>query len=421
VAGRLIPELTALGERFAAEDLARLDDRGLAQALDERREALETWRKIYWDEFIPFAHGVRRLALYYNDAVRPEDPYEFVGLLANQDMIALQRNRALAALAAALAENDALREEIGRTADADPASLPWPQRRERIASLAGGPAWLDAFDESRERYLDVTFSRERLQDSVQPLLRHVLALASRPPDVRAGDEPENARALEVRLLDAVGHQREAEAREVMETGRVSWRLRDDDNLLLGRVESQLLRAVDEAEARLLRARRLSGERGPIDAAAAELARGLRNPDSRVNLSGSPAPAPAGARPGSSLPAGERPRQLIGQPAAPGVATGRVRRVRAPADLGAFCPGEILVCDAIQPGFTHVVPLAGAVVERRGGMLIHGAIIAREMGIPCVNGVKNAVDLLVDGELVTVDGHVGIVTVGPPEFDLELGR
>jgi phosphohistidine swiveling domain-containing protein len=63
--------------------------------------------------------------------------------------------------------------------------------------------------------------------------------------------------------------------------------------------------------------------------------------------------------------------------------------------------------------------AAAIVERRGGMLIHGAIIAREMGIPCVNGVVRAVELLGNGELVIVDGHLAIVTVGPPEFDLEL--
>ena len=55
----------------------------------------------------------------------------------------------------------------------------------------------------------------------------------------------------------------------------------------------------------------------------------------------------------------------------------------------------------------------------GGMLIHGAIIARELGIPCINGIVDVMELLVDGNLVTVDGQLGIVTVGPPEFDLEL--
>ena len=56
------------------------------------------------------------------------------------------------------------------------------------------------------------------------------------------------------------------------------------------------------------------------------------------------------------------------------------------DLAAFADGEILVCDAIEPEMTFVVPLAAGIVERRGGMLIHGAIIAREYGLPCVTGV-----------------------------------
>ena len=50
------------------------------------------------------------------------------------------------------------------------------------------------------------------------------------------------------------------------------------------------------------------------------------------------------------------------------------------DIQGFRAGEVLVCDAIQPMMTHLVPLAAAIVERRGGMLIHGAIIVREMGI-----------------------------------------
>jgi phosphohistidine swiveling domain-containing protein len=52
------------------------------------------------------------------------------------------------------------------------------------------------------------------------------------------------------------------------------------------------------------------------------------------------------------------------------------------------------------------------------MLIHGALIARELGIPCVNGIPDAVQRLRDGDIVTVDGYLGIVTVGPPGFDLE---
>jgi pyruvate,water dikinase len=71
--------------------------------------------------------------------------------------------------------------------------------------------------------------------------------------------------------------------------------------------------------------------------------------------------------------------------------------------------------------SHIVPLAAAIVERRGGMLIHGAIIARELGIPCVNGVSDAILSITDGEIVTVDGYLGIATIGPPEFDLETAQ
>jgi pyruvate,water dikinase len=52
------------------------------------------------------------------------------------------------------------------------------------------------------------------------------------------------------------------------------------------------------------------------------------------------------------------------------------------------------------------------------MLIHGSIIAREMGIPCVNGIPNAIEQINDGDLITVDGDLGIVTLGKPELDFE---
>jgi pyruvate,water dikinase len=53
------------------------------------------------------------------------------------------------------------------------------------------------------------------------------------------------------------------------------------------------------------------------------------------------------------------------------------------------------------------------------MLIHEAIISRELGIPCVSRVAGAVDMHHDGEVVTVYGHLGIVTVAAPEFNMEL--
>ena len=163
--------------------------------------------------------------------------------------------------------------------------------------------------------------------------------------------------------------------------------------------------------------RLAGDGRPAESHVEPLVRGLREPSSGKIVMDD-AEVTRESTPSQTAP-GETPRQLIGQPASPGVATGQVRCVRGHEDLGDFQQGEVLVCDAIQPTMTHLVPLAGAIVERRGGMLIHGAIIARELGIPCVNGVRNAADVLANGDLVTVDGFLGIVTVGPAEFDLEL--
>lgn len=70
-----------------------------------------------------------------------------------------------------------------------------------------------------------------------------------------------------------------------------------------------------------------------------------------------------------------------------------------------------MCDAIDPNMTFVVPLATGIVERRGGMLIHGAIIAREYGIPCVTGVPDATSIIRTGDKVSVDGYLGIVVIG----------
>jgi pyruvate,water dikinase len=107
----------------------------------------------------------------------------------------------------------------------------------------------------------------------------------------------------------------------------------------------------------------------------------------------------------------RARQIIGQPAGQGLAVGKARVISAVEDLFQFKSGEILVCDSIDPNMTFIVPLAAAIVERRGGMLVHGAIVAREYGLPCVTGVADASALIHTGDRLTVDGYLGIVTIG----------
>jgi phosphohistidine swiveling domain-containing protein len=420
VAYELIPELETVGEGLAAEPIEAYTDDALAAAIEERHAAVQAWRQIYLDEFIPFAHGVRQLGTYYTDAVRPDDPYEFVGLLRGEQMVASRRNQALLNLAHQLKDNAALhtlfRRVAASTGRSEGADCPAIQRQ--ASALPGGERFVHDLDVLQKEAMDVAYGNERLSARPDLLLRTVLEMATAGTLSSPGPAQGDVARLEQRLLAAVGPDRRAEAEEVLATGRLSWRLRDDDNVLVGRLESQLLRALHLAASRLQSTGRLSQGAKVGIAAAPVLAQALRDPrDGPVELP----PVPEVEAPASPAAEGETPRQLVGHPASPGLATGRARTIQSTEDLGQFRAGEVLVCDAIQPTMTHLVPLASAVVERRGGMLIHGAIIARELGIPCVNGIAHAVELLPDGEIITVDGYLGIVTVGPPEFELEIGE
>jgi pyruvate,water dikinase len=413
VAEELIPQLEAEGHTLAREDLDTLNDSELADSIERRLTTLKAWKKVYWDEFIPFAHGVRRLGTYYNDAVRPSNPYEFVGLMRDQPLIGNQRNQAIQKVASQLAARHQLQELLSHAVGASQGPIDWRTVRAKLHQLPGGKNFVQGFEKLCEDFFDIAFDRYRLQQEPDSLLNNVLELSRQSSDSTPVEATPAVGELEERLLAAVGEDRHEEAHELLEIGRISWKLRDDDNLLLARIESQLLRALEIGVQRLRAGDRISGSGQPDERSAETIARALRDPSSDKVLlqpKDKAKPAPVSTH--------EKPRQLIGQPASPGLVTGTVRCIRGREDLGRFRRGEVLVCDAIQPTMTHLVPLAAAIVERRGGMLIHGAIIARELGIPCVNGVRSAADVLTNGDFVTVDGYLGIVTLGAPEFDLE---
>ncbi|MFF2243107.1 PEP/pyruvate-binding domain-containing protein [Arthrobacter sp. NPDC058130] len=99
--------------------------------------------------------------------------------------------------------------------------------------------------------------------------------------------------------------------------------------------------------------------------------------------------------------------LAGTPASAGTATGTVRVILDP--VGAHLePGEILVAPSTDPGWTPLFMTAGALVMEMGGVISHGAVVAREYGIPAVVGVPDATTRLRTGQRVTVDGSAGTV-------------
>ncbi|MEV6238897.1 PEP/pyruvate-binding domain-containing protein [Lentzea sp. NPDC051838] len=100
--------------------------------------------------------------------------------------------------------------------------------------------------------------------------------------------------------------------------------------------------------------------------------------------------------------------LVGTPASAGTITGIARVVMDP--VGAHLePGEILVAPSTDPGWTPLFLTAGGLVMEMGGSNSHGAVVAREYGIPAVVGVREAVTRIKTGEWITVDGSTGAVT------------
>ncbi|WP_084027685.1 PEP-utilizing enzyme [Mycobacterium avium] len=103
-------------------------------------------------------------------------------------------------------------------------------------------------------------------------------------------------------------------------------------------------------------------------------------------------------------------EVAGIGASPGIVEGRVKIV---LDAGADTDvdiDDILVCPVTDPSWVSLMMVAGGLVIDIGGTASHGAIIARELGVPCVIGTTTGTTDLRDGDLVRIDGAAGVVTV-----------
>lgn len=123
-------------------------------------------------------------------------------------------------------------------------------------------------------------------------------------------------------------------------------------------------------------------------------------------SGSPEISKADEGDGAALAPGE---QVTGVAASGGVVEGRARVVRDPATTE-LDDGDILVCETTDPSWVSLFLVAGGVVTDHGGLLSHGPIVAREIGIPCVCGTENGSRRIQDGQQIRVDGDRGVVEV-----------
>jgi phosphohistidine swiveling domain-containing protein len=101
--------------------------------------------------------------------------------------------------------------------------------------------------------------------------------------------------------------------------------------------------------------------------------------------------------------------LAGTGASPGKARGRARVLVEPAGAR-IEPGEVLVAPSTDPGWTPLFLTAGGLVMEKGGVMSHGAVVAREYGIPAVVGVSGATSRIASGQEIEIDGSSGRVTI-----------
>jgi pyruvate,water dikinase len=374
----LIPAMVAEAKTLAEADLGSLGDAEFAAELEKRVTSRDRWTRVYWDEFIPFAHGARLFGQVYNDVMRPEDPFEFVSLLGGNELASVKRHSMVAELARQLREDADLAARAATGTDDLPVAF-----RQGLDELVRQLGALGGEGASAVTYA-----------AVMRLLMQAAAADAPPPRVAPSTGP----ALEREFLAHFPDDQRTQAADLLDLARASYKLRDDDNIYLGQREAEVTRAAVEAR------RRLQERRPdlPTGLTAEQAVLALRDPAYE--------PPVVETKPVPQSQWLSKARQLTGQPAGPGLATGVARVILEPAGLFDFKSGEVLVCDAIDPNMTFVVPLATAIIERRGGMLIHGAIIAREYGLPCVTGVPQATQLIKTGDTVTVDGYLGIVVV-----------
>ena len=385
-----IPAMVDEADRLSKIDLIKLSDQDLAEEIKRRWDINQKWVTVYWEEFIPFAHGIRLFGQFYNDAVQPDDPYEFIDLLSETEMVSVKRNRMLEELAEIIRNDPGLAENLRGGGRIDETSV----FNRKVESF---------IREYGDLSCSVTGGTQCLQ-AKEPLVNILLEMALHPPISTASRSFKRTDKLKKAFMSRFDGGERAQAAEKLDLARASYQLRDDDNIYLGRIESQLLAAIQTARRRVSGLKQEKRNGGVAQILADVLA--------ELDPAGS-SKAPEEETAARSLKI--QPRQLVGQPAGPGIARGRARVIREHSDLADFQHGDVMVCDAVDPNMTFVVPLAAAVVERRGGMLIHGAIIAREYGLPCVTGIPDATTLVQTGEEVTVDGYLGIVTVGSGEI------
>lgn len=105
--------------------------------------------------------------------------------------------------------------------------------------------------------------------------------------------------------------------------------------------------------------------------------------------------------------------LQGQAASPGIATGKVIKLKSPKDIGKVKSGDILVAEMTSPDFVPAMKKAAGIITDKGGQTSHAAIVSRELGVPAVVGTSTGTTTLKTGQTITLNGSTGYIYNGKP--------
>jgi pyruvate,water dikinase len=210
----LIPQLVAQANKLEKKKLDILADEELTRELEYRKNVFDSWTNVYWEDFIPFAHGVRLFGEVYNDKIAPDDPYEFVDLLTGSGMKSIERNHFLEKLAS-----------IQHNAEGE--SLP----RDSDSFLSDFGVILSDYDTTEEKH---------------KVLASFLKRLSRTAKKNDSEPKKDAELLKRHFIQSFSETEQPFAYDLLSLAQKSYQLRDDDNMYLGRIEEELNRAMLES-------------------------------------------------------------------------------------------------------------------------------------------------------------------------------
>jgi pyruvate,water dikinase len=104
------------------------------------------------------------------------------------------------------------------------------------------------------------------------------------------------------------------------------------------------------------------------------------------------------------------KELLGTCACSGHAKGTVKIINEVREMNKMKKGNVMVSHTTFPNLVPAMKMASAIITEDGGMTCHAAIVARELGRPCITGIKIATKVLKDGDLVEIDADNGIVKI-----------